>query len=269
VKILEVIASCAFLVVPAVSQSPSTNTTSGSCSPIAPDNHGTITINCSDKEYAQRVIPVLERLLKFDPTALMTKLDECVKGIQDVKGWPELDQAKLNKTFQDAIGNVPAQRVLIEANNGDADPSRLVLAKQLKEALKSAHWTDVYVSNPISSAYTPQDFTPVTPQGITVLAKEETASANALLIAVLQTFGVIRPSRHLFFSLMRTGPGIDDYEAPYWTSRGHARFYRYVKSDPCFRKQSATTAGCSTMRFSSMQTTSRNWAKLQACARQG
>ena len=44
---------------------------------------------------------------------------------------------------------------------------------------------------------------------------------------------VIRPSRHLFFSLMRTGPGIDDYEAPYWTSRGHARFYRYVKDDPC------------------------------------
>jgi len=46
---------------------------------------------------------------------------------------------------------------------------------------------------------------------------------------------VIRPSRHIFFSLMRTGPGIDDYEAPYWTSRGHARFYRYVKSDPCAR----------------------------------
>jgi len=44
---------------------------------------------------------------------------------------------------------------------------------------------------------------------------------------------VIRPSRHVFFSLMRTGPGIDDYEAPYWTSRGRARFYRYVKNDPC------------------------------------
>jgi cell wall-associated NlpC family hydrolase len=44
---------------------------------------------------------------------------------------------------------------------------------------------------------------------------------------------VIRPSRHVFFSLMRTGPGIDDYEAPYWTSRGRARFYRYVKHDPC------------------------------------
>jgi len=44
---------------------------------------------------------------------------------------------------------------------------------------------------------------------------------------------VIRPSRHVFFSLMRTGPGIDDYEAPYWTGRGQARFYRYVKNDPC------------------------------------
>lgn len=43
---------------------------------------------------------------------------------------------------------------------------------------------------------------------------------------------VIRPSRHIFFSLMRGGPRLDDYEAPYWTSRGHARFYRYVKSDP-------------------------------------
>jgi cell wall-associated NlpC family hydrolase len=41
---------------------------------------------------------------------------------------------------------------------------------------------------------------------------------------------VIRPSRHIFFSLMRTGPGIDDYEAPYWTSRGRARFYSYVKN---------------------------------------
>jgi hypothetical protein len=40
---------------------------------------------------------------------------------------------------------------------------------------------------------------------------------------------VIRPARHVFFSFMRAGPGIDDYETPYWTSRGHARFYHYVK----------------------------------------
>lgn len=44
---------------------------------------------------------------------------------------------------------------------------------------------------------------------------------------------VVRPSRHIFFSLMRAGPGTDDYQAPYWTSRGPARFYRYIKGDPC------------------------------------
>jgi cell wall-associated NlpC family hydrolase len=44
---------------------------------------------------------------------------------------------------------------------------------------------------------------------------------------------VIRPSRHVFFSLMTSGPGIDDYQAPYWASRGQARFFRYVKNDPC------------------------------------
>jgi cell wall-associated NlpC family hydrolase len=43
---------------------------------------------------------------------------------------------------------------------------------------------------------------------------------------------VIRPSHHVFFSFMHGGPGIDDYEASYWTSRGRARFYRYVKNNP-------------------------------------
>ncbi len=44
---------------------------------------------------------------------------------------------------------------------------------------------------------------------------------------------VVRPSRHVFFSFMSAGPGIDDYEAPYWVNRGHARFYRYIKNDSC------------------------------------
>jgi cell wall-associated NlpC family hydrolase len=40
---------------------------------------------------------------------------------------------------------------------------------------------------------------------------------------------VIRPSRHVFFSYLSAGPGTDSYQAPYWVSRGRARFYRYVK----------------------------------------
>ena len=44
---------------------------------------------------------------------------------------------------------------------------------------------------------------------------------------------VVRPSRHVFFSFKSAGPGIDDYESPYWISRGQARFYRYVKNGRC------------------------------------
>lgn len=41
---------------------------------------------------------------------------------------------------------------------------------------------------------------------------------------------VIKPSQHIFFSDLSTGPGIDDYTTPYWKHRGKPRFYRYMKS---------------------------------------
>jgi hypothetical protein len=44
---------------------------------------------------------------------------------------------------------------------------------------------------------------------------------------------VVQPSKHIFFSFMSSGPGTDDYESRYWKHRGHPRFYRYVKNQPC------------------------------------
>jgi hypothetical protein len=44
---------------------------------------------------------------------------------------------------------------------------------------------------------------------------------------------VIRPSRHVFFSFLRAGPGTDDYQSTYWSGRGQPRFYRYLKNHPC------------------------------------
>lgn len=41
---------------------------------------------------------------------------------------------------------------------------------------------------------------------------------------------VIKPSRHIFFSYLSSGPGTDNYEAAYWKHRGQPRFYRYVKT---------------------------------------
>lgn len=42
---------------------------------------------------------------------------------------------------------------------------------------------------------------------------------------------VIHPSGHEFFSMLRTGPGVDDYLSRYWRGRGQPRFYRYVKNN--------------------------------------
>ena len=41
---------------------------------------------------------------------------------------------------------------------------------------------------------------------------------------------VVKPSQHIFFSFMSSGPGIDDYQAAYWKRRGKPRFYRYMKT---------------------------------------
>jgi cell wall-associated NlpC family hydrolase len=51
---------------------------------------------------------------------------------------------------------------------------------------------------------------------------------------------VIRPSRHVFFSFLHAGPGIDDYASHYWKGRGQPRFYRYIKNFSC--------AGCTLAR---------------------
>jgi hypothetical protein len=40
---------------------------------------------------------------------------------------------------------------------------------------------------------------------------------------------VVKPSRHIFFSFLRSGPGTDDWTSPYWKTRGRARFYRYLE----------------------------------------
>ena len=48
---------------------------------------------------------------------------------------------------------------------------------------------------------------------------------------------VVKPSRHIFFSYLSSGPGTDDYEAAYWKSRGRPRFYRYIKTSPPLHKE--------------------------------
>jgi hypothetical protein len=43
---------------------------------------------------------------------------------------------------------------------------------------------------------------------------------------------VVNPAQHSFFSALRSGPGVDLYDSPYWKQRGRPRFFRYVKPVP-------------------------------------
>ena len=43
---------------------------------------------------------------------------------------------------------------------------------------------------------------------------------------------VVNPAQRAFFSRLRHGPGVDDYDAQYWKQRGQVRFYRYMKRAP-------------------------------------
>jgi cell wall-associated NlpC family hydrolase len=40
---------------------------------------------------------------------------------------------------------------------------------------------------------------------------------------------VVNPAQRTFYSALRSGLGIDSYDAPYWKERGQVRFYRYIK----------------------------------------
>ena len=54
---------------------------------------------------------------------------------------------------------------------------------------------------------------------------------------------VVKPSRQLFFSFLRSGPGIDDWESPYWKTRGRPRFYRYVQNPGLHRAKLLPVTG--------------------------
>lgn len=43
---------------------------------------------------------------------------------------------------------------------------------------------------------------------------------------------IVNPFQHSFFSLQRTGPAVDSYDAPYWKQRGPPRFFRYANASP-------------------------------------
>lgn len=53
---------------------------------------------------------------------------------------------------------------------------------------------------------------------------------------------VVDPKEHSFFSAVSDGARTQDYNSPYWRARGHARFYRYLTSNPAKGHVTTTVA---------------------------
>ena len=64
---------------------------------------------------------------------------------------------------------------------------------------------------------------------------------------------VISPAQHSFFSLLRSGPGVDFYDSPYWKRRGRPRFFRYVKATPSVLSGSLRSASLNPTTFDSAE----------------
>jgi hypothetical protein len=58
---------------------------------------------------------------------------------------------------------------------------------------------------------------------------------------------VLEPRQHTFYSLVRSGLQAEDYQGPYWRSRGKPRFYRYVLG-PAGRVETAQAKQASPLR---------------------
>ena len=68
--------------------------------------------------------------------------------------------------------------------------------------------------------------------GIEEFRRVESPQAGDLIVWRGHSGIVVSPLQHSFFSLLRSGPGVDSYDAPYWKRRGRPRFFRYVKPAP-------------------------------------
>lgn len=78
-----------FLFFPSVVLAQQSVSTSASCSPIAPHNLGSITINCPgmSKERGDKMLAILNKIQinQLDPDLVMKKLDEIQAGVEDIR----------------------------------------------------------------------------------------------------------------------------------------------------------------------------------------
>jgi hypothetical protein len=161
-------------------------TTSAPCSPIAPENTGTITINCPgmSKGQGQKMIAILNKILadKIDTDKVMAKLDEIqndIRNLQTSQGWiePTKDQLAI---LQGKLTGFPKQKVRIVVTN--QDNNKWLIATRLQGVITNASvgWDAETGANSMLAK-------PI--RGIYIGAKSDTLAARALILGIRDLFG--------------------------------------------------------------------------------
>jgi len=78
--------------------------------------------------------------------------------------------------------------------------------------------------------------------GVNEFRRVSTPQPGDLVVWPGHTGIVTNPSRHSFFSILSSGPGVDSYATPYWKRRGRPRFFRYIKTSTTLRSSSLRTS---------------------------
>jgi len=73
---------------------------------------------------------------------------------------------------------------------------------------------------------------------------------------------IVSPAKRSFFSALRSGRGVEEYDSPYWRRRGLPRFFRYVKYSPSVSNP-ATLANSAWLRSSVPRTYRKIAAPLE------
>ena len=142
-------------------------------------------------------------------------------------------QASSNSTPMPAVEGPSVRRAGGQTLNKNDRSSVIAVALHSEKAPHTGHDCSHLVHSIYESAGFPYPYadSEVLYDGVQGFLRVERPRPADLVVWHGHVGIVVRPSGHAFFSLLRTGPGIDDYRSRYWKGRGQPRFYRYIKNN--------------------------------------
>jgi hypothetical protein len=145
---------------------------------IAPNNSGTITIQCGgiSSKLGNQLVAILNRIAKnqLDPDEVMAKLEEIQKGVNEIREntAPRIISDDAAKAILTALSVYEGQRATMTYLSSDSDARKL--CERIKGILDASGWI---VEPPHPAMIIPSGPTP----GIEVSARMQTPATDALL----------------------------------------------------------------------------------------